>query len=151
MKKSIPFLALILFFSSACNKGTEVQTTEDINKLDDAQANERGICCCKLTVITTAFGGLVICGVAPSPMGIPCNVATSCGVNTCGDRVNFPGPGKNITFCYEDDCAICFTNPAGFQIQFTLDCWGLSGPITLNAGETKCFVADCNTGFHQCP
>lgn len=152
MKKSIPFFALLLFLSFACNKGTDTQTTEGQSTIatpndGQTQAEERFICCCDLIVTSVTFGGLIICG-ASGP-GNVCQVNTNCGP-TCGVQQFFPGPGKNITFCYENNCPVCFTNPAAFGITIQLNCGGLSGNIAIGPGATVCFRSDCAGNFQQC-
>ncbi len=149
MKKSIPFLALLLSLSFACNKGTDSQAVVDKPTDVQAQVGERFICCCDLIVTSVAFGGLTVCG-ATGP-GNACQINTAnCG-STCGVQKVFPAPGKNINFCFETGCPVCFTNNAAFPIQIRLACLaGNSGTIDFLANETKCFMTDCTGALIPC-
>lgn len=152
MKKSIPFLALLFFFFFACNKGEEPQTAESQSAVaaqndGQAQAEDRAVCCCNVSVTSTAFAGLIICGV--SGMGTACSFTPGMCPSTCGVQQAITPPNKNGSFCYDDDCTICFTNPSlTTAIQIRLDC-GI-GTVDLPPNTTKCFVGDCNGNFFEC-
>lgn len=158
MKKSIPFLALLLCFSFACNKGNDSQTSTHKSTIvkpnaDQSQAEERSVCCCDLIVSSTRFGGLTVCGATGTLVPLPpCSMSTTCGLNTCGGELVVGPLDKDVVICYETDCPLCITNNSmAFPIQIYLDCAALTGPINIPTGGTVCFLSDCNGNLHICP
>ena len=153
MKKSIPFLTLLLCFSFACNKVAEPQTAENqstIDKSNDArpQAEERAVCCCNLSVITTVFSGLTICGVLGA--GNACSFSPPNCKPTCGVEQTIMFPNKNLSFCYDDDCSICFTNLGLTDIQIRLDCFPGQTLTILGGGVPQCYSGTCGGTLTLC-
>lgn len=143
---------LLIFFSFACKKSTEPQTTVDqstIGKQNDTQPQvaDRSNCCCNVVVSSTFFNGLTICGVL---VGNTCTVSSGCG-NTCGNEQVVPAANKTALFCWDDTCPVCFHNDGTSQITIYFSCGGgSSNTFTIPALSWRCYTGDCNGNFTEC-
>lgn len=155
MKKLIPFLPflmLLIFFSYACEKGTESQTAEEQTTIDkqnysQLQVVDRASCCCDVVVSSAYFEGMTICGVL---VGDTCVVSSSCG-NTCGNSQVVPAANKTALFCWNDTCPVCFYNPGSQTITIYFDCLGgESDSYDIVSLGTRCFTGDCDGNFTPC-